>query len=137
MVAATAGIHVRVQQRRRHRHLTALINNASTGNVVVTKGAADSGGTEGFAALVTKNSMSGATTQAPAGGMCSAFRCRSRSYQDASLPMSAKRLLNLYAEGDTLRRPRRRSSWRPRRGSSPLLPSTPTGGQLDLARSPP
>ena len=45
--------------------------------------------------------MSGATTQAHRPVACSAFRCRSaESYQDASLPMSAKRLLNLYA-GET------------------------------------
>ena len=41
--------------------------------------------------------MSGATTQAPAGGM-QRIPLSFESYQDASLPMSAKRLLNLYAE---------------------------------------
>ena len=41
--------------------------------------------------------MSGATIQAPAGGM-QRIPLSFETYQDASLPMSAKYLLNLYAE---------------------------------------
>ena len=59
--------------------------------------------------------MSQTTTHAPAVGM-QRIPLSFGPTKDASLPMSAKRLLNLYAE-DARRRPPRRSSW-PRRAGA-------------------